>query len=59
MNYFSTSKLFGSRTREDRRCENCHAQPKLISKMMDPRRGKTVRIYECSCGQQTWLDDPQ
>ena len=61
MNYFSNfSKLFGSTTREDRRCEHCHAQPKFISKMMDPRRGKKpVRIYECSCGQQTWLDDPR
>jgi hypothetical protein len=57
MNYFSTGKISGSKAREDRRCSHCGAQPKLVSKMMDPRRGRTVRVFECVCGEQTWADD--
>jgi uncharacterized protein with PIN domain len=58
MNYFSTGKLFGPKTREENRCSYCSAQLKLVSKMMDPRRGRMVRIFECGCGQQSWADDP-
>ncbi len=59
MNYFSTKTLRGSKTDEDDRCDRCGAQLKLISRMMDPRRGRTARIYRCQCGEQaaTWADD--
>ena len=39
------------------RCPKCVAQPKLIGRMLDPRSGHTVRVFECECGEQTWTDD--
>ena len=58
MNYFSSEKFSGSTTREERRCR-CDAQPKLVFKMMDPRRGLTVRMFECNCGNRTWTEDSE
>ena len=59
MNYFSSEKFSGSTTtREERRC-GCNAQPKLVYKMMDPRRGLTVRMFECNCGNKTWTEDSE
>ncbi|MET4631024.1 hypothetical protein ABIB83_008084 [Bradyrhizobium sp. I1.8.5] len=56
MNYFSSDKFSGSKTREDRRCK-CGAQPKLVHNMMDSLRGLTVRVFECQCGERTWTED--
>ena len=39
------------------RCPECAAQPRLIGRMLDPRRGHTVRVFECECGEQTWTDE--
>jgi len=58
MNYFSGDKFEGSRTREERRCK-CGAQPRLAHKMMDPRRGLTIRVFECQCGDRTWTEDSE
>jgi hypothetical protein len=41
-------------TREDRRCTKCDAEPRLIHRMLDPRTGKTIRMFECKCGTRTW-----
>lgn len=46
MNYFSSDKFLGSKTREERRCK-CGAQPTLAHRLMDPTRGITVRLFEC------------
>ena len=56
MNYFSSDKFIGKKTIEDRRCQ-CSAQPKLAHKMMDPKRGLTVRMFRCDCGVQSWTED--
>jgi hypothetical protein len=56
MNYFSSEKFIGSKTREEQRC-NCGAQPKLIHKLLDPKRGLTVRVFECLCGERMWTED--
>ena len=58
MNYFSGAKFSGSKTREEQRCK-CGAQPKLAHRMMDPRRGLIVRMFECSCGERTWTEDKE
>jgi hypothetical protein len=58
MNYFSSDKLSGSKTREERWCK-CGAQPALKHTMMDPRRGFTVRVFECRCGERTWTEDKE
>ena len=56
MNFFSGEKFSGPKTREERRCK-CGAQPRLIHKMMDPKRGLTVRMFECRCGERSWTED--
>lgn len=45
MNYLSSDRFSGFKTREDRRCK-CGAQPKLVHNMMDSLRGLTVRVFE-------------
>ena len=38
-------------------CPTCAAFPRLMSAFLDPRRGKSVRLYECEkCGQRIWDD---
>jgi hypothetical protein len=41
---------------EDRRCPRCDAQPVLVHQMLDSRNGKTVRMFECKCGEKTWSE---
>jgi hypothetical protein len=38
------------------RCPACAAFPTLSQQFMNPRDGKTVRLYECSCGERIWDD---
>jgi hypothetical protein len=42
----------------DIRCGKCGAQPRLIERMLDPRKDHTVRVFKCECGEQTWTADP-
>ena len=56
MNYFSTDQFEGFKTQEDHRCK-CGALPKLSHKMLNPRRGTTIRMFECGCGERTWTED--
>jgi hypothetical protein len=58
MNYFSSDKLSGLKTREDGRCK-CGAQPKLAYQMMDSTRGLTVRMFRCACGERRWTEDKE
>jgi hypothetical protein len=58
VNYFSSDRFSGSKTREEWRCD-CGAQPKLVHKMMDSLRGLTVRMFECQCGERTWTEDKE
>jgi len=58
MNYFSTSQLTGTETTEPRRCSRCAAEPKLICKMLDSNKGRTISMFKCQCGEQTWMSDP-
>lgn len=56
MNYFSSDKFSGSKTREERRCK-CGAQPRMVHAMLDSLRGLTVRTFECQCGERSWTED--
>jgi predicted SprT family Zn-dependent metalloprotease len=55
MNLVSSDKLSGLKSREELRCR-CGAQPTLVRKMMDPQNGKTVRMFECQCGERLWTE---
>jgi hypothetical protein len=39
-----------------RRCSMCAAFPRLATEFLDPRTGRTVRLYECECGELSWDD---
>ena len=56
MNFYSGGMLSGKETREDARYAKCDAQPKLIHRLLEPRTGKTIRIFECKCGPRSWSD---
>jgi hypothetical protein len=45
-----------SKTPEDGRCQRCDTQPVLRCQILDSRNGKTVRIFECKCGEKTWSE---
>ena len=55
MNFFSTGKPPGKET-QDRRCPRCDAQPRLVRQILDPRTGRSIRMFECKCGERTWSD---
>jgi DNA-directed RNA polymerase subunit RPC12/RpoP len=56
MSLFSSKELSGKETPEDR-CQRCNARPLLIYRMIDPLSGKTVRMFECKCGERILSDD--
>src|ERR1700743_2284092 len=35
-------------------CPRCDAMPSLVRQMLDSRTGKTVRMFECECGERVW-----
>jgi hypothetical protein len=42
-------------TQETRpRCAACAAFPRLAYSFLNPTRGKTIRLYECDCGERIW-----
>ena len=49
-NEFSDPKMFG-----EPQCK-CGAQPIIVRKMMEPKTGKTVRMFECQCGTRSWSE---
>ena len=38
-------------------CATCDAKPALVLKMLNPQSGKTVRMFKCLCGEQTWKEN--
>jgi hypothetical protein len=38
------------------RCPTCAAFPRLAHAMLDMHRNKSVRLYECQCGERIWDD---
>jgi formate dehydrogenase maturation protein FdhE len=47
-----------TQAQQDRRpiCPACAAVPRLINAFLDPARGKSVRLFECQCGERIWDD---
>jgi len=39
-----------------RRCPACAAMPQLAHKLVDPRTGNIVRVYQCQCDEIIWDD---
>ena len=54
MNFFS-NEFSAPKTLGKPQCK-CGAQPRVVRKMMDPRTGMTVRVFECQCGERNWTE---
>jgi hypothetical protein len=39
-----------------RACVSCDEMPGFVRAVLDPRTGKTIRMFECKCGKQGWMD---
>ena len=39
-----------------KRCPTCAAFPRIVQQMLAPRTGKTVKLYQCQCGERIWDD---
>jgi hypothetical protein len=55
MNLVSSDIIFRPKLREQAACK-CGAQATIVRKMMDPKTGKTVRMFECRCGARSWTE---
>ena len=58
MNFISTKQATGSETKEASHCVRCGEEPKLVGTMLDSRKGRTIRMIRCQCGEQTWVYEP-
>jgi hypothetical protein len=38
------------------RCSKCGKAYSLLTSLLDPKSGKTVRLFRCECGEHTWRD---
>jgi len=57
MNYIDTTPANVSKTIEPRRCSRCAAEPRLVGTMLDSNKGRTISMFKCQCGEQTWVSD--
>jgi hypothetical protein len=50
-------QLPAQRTQDrQRHCPVCAAVPRLAQTMLDSRKGETVRLLLCQCGERVWDD---
>jgi hypothetical protein len=40
-----------------RACNSCGEKPTLALTMLNPKNGRTVRMFKCKCGEQSWAED--
>jgi phosphopantetheine adenylyltransferase len=40
----------------EKTCPSCGERLKLVRTMVNPRTGCIVHMFECPCGQRTWVD---
>jgi len=58
MNFISTKQMTGSETKKTGSCTRCGAEPQLVGTMLDSNKGRTIRMFRCQCGEQTWIFEP-
>jgi hypothetical protein len=39
------------------RCRRCGSVTVERLSVLDTRKGRTMRIFQCGCGEQIWLED--
>jgi hypothetical protein len=53
-----SDKTIVKETANVRRCPRCDAATRLAGQMLDSVKGRTIRMFRCHCGEQTWVSDP-
>jgi len=53
-NEFKNEVLFSYEPSPVRTCNHCGEKPALVRAMLDPVTGRTLRMFKCKCGEQTW-----
>ena len=38
-------------------CSHCGKKAALVRTMLNSQNGRTVRMFKCECGEQTWSED--
>ncbi len=44
----------GSQASQAPRCPTCAEFTHLSHQFLDPRNGRTIRLYQCLCGERVW-----
>jgi hypothetical protein len=42
-----------------RACSICGEKPTKVRTMLNDVNGRTVRMFKCDCGEQTWSEDKE
>ena len=45
------------RSQPTRSCECCGEMPYLVRSLLDSNTGKTIRMFECLCGERSWSEE--
>jgi hypothetical protein len=58
MNRADPGRRLGKEVQDDEMifCPTCASRPRLIISILDSRKGRTVRMFECRCGEVVWDD---
>jgi hypothetical protein len=40
-----------------RACGQCDKQTVMVRTMLNSHNGRTVRMFKCECGEQSWTED--
>jgi hypothetical protein len=38
-------------------CTRCGEQPQFTTSMLDPPTGRTFHMFECQCGDRSWVSE--
>jgi hypothetical protein len=41
------------------RCLKCGEQLQFITNMLDPPTGRTFHMFDCQCGNRTWISEKE
>jgi hypothetical protein len=45
------------RSRPTLSCAKCGEQARFVTNILDPKTGRTFLMYECKCGNKSWILD--
>ena len=40
-----------------RACISCDKKPAFVRTMLNSHNGRTVRMFKCECGEQSWTEE--